>query len=146
MTPECTKPSSLVLYVVDARPHMESTLRTLFGELTLPIRFYLDAEKFLADLTDSPRGCLICQLGLPGRSGLELLQELQLLNHRLPAVVMAEGADLAAAVSSMQAGAVDYIENSVADARLFQRVVEVLRREGYLGDHRRNANSSAERR
>jgi len=59
-------------------------------------------------------------------SGLDLLQELTARGHRIPAILLTEGSDVATAVGAMRAGAVDFIEKPVIDRILLRRVEDAL--------------------
>ncbi len=63
---------------------------------------------------------------LPGMNGIELLRQLTLSGHRLPAIMITGNSDVAIAVQAMKAGAVDFIEKPIGRSELLAGVDRAL--------------------
>ena len=115
-----------VIYIVDNDTAVRDSLRSLLAELADSIKVYERAEDFLSAPLETDRSCLITELYLPGMSGLELLFELRSKNIAIPTIVLARDSDVAIAVRTMRAGAIDFIDKPVVDRLLLNRVRQVL--------------------
>ncbi len=74
--------------------------------------------------SDPPPACVICDIRMPGLSGLELHDELIARGHRLPMVFVTAHGDVPMAVEAMRKGALDFVEKPFSEARL----IDVVRR------------------
>ncbi len=110
----------LMVYVVDDDPSALRSLCALLsahGFKTAPFR---SAEAFLAAFNPARNACLLLDLRMPGMSGIELQRELKAQGHRLPIVMLTGHGDVPAAVESMKAGAIDFIEKPCSEDQLFR--------------------------
>ncbi len=80
------------------------------------------AEQALALLRADYPGVVVTDVRLPGRSGLELLDEAQALDAELPVIVVTGHGDVSMAVAAMRSGAYDFIEKPFAAERLLEAV------------------------
>ena len=67
---------------------------------------------------------------LPGMDGLELLQRLRVVGHKLPTIMITGNSDVPMAIRAMKAGAVDFIEKPIRREELLagvERALEQLR-------------------
>ncbi len=99
-----------VVHVVDD----EKTIQTLFTNMgrILPYEFHTHgtAAEFFADHDDSRPCCLVLDLNLPDRTGIEVLQDLAAKNSRLPVVFMSGMARVSEAVNALKLGSIDFVE------------------------------------
>lgn len=116
-----------IVAIIEADATDRRTLCSLLSSLDVDIRDYDSAESFLAAPDHDP-GCLITEVCLPGMSGLELLRLLRSDGVHQPIILLGEESDVAAAVTAMREGAVDFFEKPHAD-------VFIKRRVAYLLDH-----------
>ncbi len=114
------------LCVVEGDEHERQALMGLFGKLAVQVETFSSGESLLESLDEHAIHALVTELELPGMSGLDLLQELTARGHRIPAILLTEGSDVATAVGAMRAGAVDFIEKPVIDRILLRRVEDAL--------------------
>ena len=70
---------------------------------------------------------VLLDLRLPGRSGLEVLQEIRLVKPRLPVIAVTALDDVGSKVGGLQAGADDYITKPFAIEELIARIEARLR-------------------
>src|SRR5450755_998344 len=87
-------------------------------------RSFDQADKALAALRLETPDVLMTDIRMPGRSGLQLLSEVQALHPALPVIVITAHSDLDAAVAAYQGGAFEYL------AKPFDvdKAVELVRR------------------
>ncbi len=78
---------------------------------------------------------VLVDLGLPGRSGLAIIQTLRASGHPVPIVVFTAEESDERVVSALDSGADDYLVKPVSAAVLVARVRAALRRGGAQGGH-----------
>ena len=81
---------------------------------------YLDREKHIG------AGCIILDVNLSGKSGLELQQELINRNSHLPIIFITGYASIHTSVHALKKGAVNYLEKPFEEEEILQSVSEAL--------------------
>lgn len=74
--------------------------------------------------TDYMAYVIVCDVRLPGRSGLDWLSDLRRFDHELPVILITGHGDISMAVQAMRNGAYDFIEKPCSSEQL----VSVVRR------------------
>ncbi|GAA0541231.1 two-component system CheB/CheR fusion protein [Rhizomicrobium palustre] len=119
-------PEKPVVYVIDDDADIRDGVRTTFEGEGLAVEDYADAEEFLGTYRPAREGCLLIDAYLPGLSGLELLDRLHRVGHRLPAIMITGHSDVPIAVKAMKAGALDFLEKPVSAVDLVVSVRRAL--------------------
>jgi FixJ family two-component response regulator len=84
-------------------------LSNLLQSVDIASKTFASAEDFLdCNRSDAP-ACLLLDVRLPGRSGLEFQQELGKLGFTIPIVFITGHADVPMCVQAMKAGAVEFL-------------------------------------
>jgi two-component system, NarL family, invasion response regulator UvrY len=84
-----------------------------------------DAPETLALLAREPVDVLVLDIGMPGRSGLELLQELRQSYPKLPVLILSQYPEEQIAVRAIRAGAAGYLNKESAPEQLVDAVRRV---------------------
>jgi RNA polymerase sigma factor (sigma-70 family) len=103
-------PENLTVFVVDDDASVRDSLALMLGIAGYRTALFADAEAFLAALSDDWLGCLVADLRLPGKSGVELQAELRARGISLPVIVITAHGDVSTARTAFQAQAVDFLE------------------------------------
>ena len=90
---------------------------------------FASALDFLACFDASRPGCLVCDVNMPGMSGLELQQQLNALGAPLTVIFITGKTDVPTAVSAMHHGAFDYLLKPFSDDVLIDCVRTALLRD-----------------
>lgn len=98
-----------LVHVVDDDEAVRDSLATLLSSVGLPSRGYANAELFLSACPDLKSGCVITDVRLPGKTGLELLADLTKPGKTVSVIVITGHADFPLAVQAMKQGADDFI-------------------------------------
>lgn len=129
--------AALTVYIVEDDAAVRDSLSLMLGLAGYATALYADAEAFLAAYREDWAGCVVADLRLPGRSGLELQAELRKRGSGLPFIVMTAHGDVPSARTAFQAQAVDFLEKPFdhgqlrsAIATAFSRESDRLAREG----------------
>jgi len=100
----------LTVYVVDDDPGVRDSLGLMLGLAGYRTALFADAESFLAAWRPEWSGCLVADLRLPGKTGVELQAALRERGASLPVVIITAHGDVPSARTAFQAEAVDFIE------------------------------------
>jgi two-component system, LuxR family, response regulator FixJ len=117
-----------LVHVVDDEPAIRESLGMLLRSVGLKSRAYAGAHEFLDAWRPDGTECLVCDVRMPGMSGLELQEALNARHVRLPVVLITGHGDVAMAVRAMKAGASDFIEKPFNDQVLLDAVNRALAR------------------
>lgn len=129
------------VFIVDDDPAVLDSLVVLLGLQGFVTRPYASAEAFLEDWSPNCAGCLLLDLRMPRRSGLELQRVMGERGIGLPVVMITAHGDISAARAAFKSGAVDFLEKPLDGQQLLGAVQAALERDR---ENRRSAQQSAE--
>ena len=118
-----------IVYIVDDDASMRDSLAMMLGLLGYHAASFASAEALLAAYQDNWIGCVVADLKLPGKSGLELQAELRARGSRLPFVIITAHGDVSSARAAFQAEAVDFLEKPFDEAELRAAIEKGLEKE-----------------
>lgn len=117
------------VFIVDDDAAMRDSLSLMLGQLGYRTACFDSAESLLAAYQDEWAGCVVADLKLPGRSGLELQAELLARGSRLPFVIITAHGDVSSARAAFQSEAVDFIEKPFDEEELRAAIEKGLLKE-----------------
>ncbi len=117
------------VFVVDDDEGVRNSLRFLLKSVGLATRLLASASEFLETCKPSQPGCLVLDVRMPGMSGLELQQQLNLRGAVIPVIFITGHGDIAMAVEAMQQGAFDFLQKPFRDQDLIDRIQRALERD-----------------
>ena len=106
------------VYVVDDDPSVRSSVAFLLRSPDLDCRSFADGAALLKDLDGLDPGCILLDMRLPGRSGIEVQAELARRGSRMPVIVMTATSNLEEAEQSRAMGAIDILEKPFEEGAL----------------------------
>jgi two-component system nitrogen regulation response regulator GlnG len=115
---------ALDVWIVDDDASIRWVLERALGQAGMTPTAYEDAEAALAALRRGEPDVLVTDVRMPGRSGLELLEEIRTRRPRLPVIVMTAHSDLDSAVAAYKGGAFEYLPKPFD----IDQAVELVRR------------------
>jgi two-component system response regulator FixJ len=117
-----------VVYVVDDDAGIRNLLLALTKSRDVACEVFESGDDFLRYLEgrETPAGCAIVDVKLPGLSGIELLQRLNKRGIQLPVIIITGYADVPLAVEAMRAGAVTFLEKPFEDQDLWTHIQAAL--------------------
>ena len=118
----------VTIFIVDDDPAMRDSLALMLGLLGYATASFESAEAFLAGWRDDWAGCIVADLRLPGKSGLDLQAELRARGRRLPFIVITAHGDVPSARAAFQSDAVDFLEKPFDDSELCAAIERGMRR------------------
>ena len=117
------------VFVVDDDEGVRNSLRFLLKSVGLATRALSSAGEFLDTYKPSQAGCLVLDVRMPGMSGLELQQQLNLRGAVIPVIFITGHGDIPMAVEAMQQGAFDFLQKPFRDQDLIDRIQRALERD-----------------
>jgi FixJ family two-component response regulator len=117
-----------VLLIDDDSDFRDSVAR-LLRTVGLHTREFSSVPDFLK--ADPPEGptCLVLDVRMPGRSGLELQRDLAAANRQVPIVFITAHADVPMSVQAMKGGAIEFLTKPFRDQDLLDAVEAGLARD-----------------
>jgi DNA-binding NtrC family response regulator len=106
------------ILVVDDQKAIRDGLRMVLEGFGYAVSVAPDAETALTMVEEAPQDLVIIDLNLPGKSGLELIDELQERNVESTLVVLTGNATIDSAIKATRRGVFDYLEKPVDGERL----------------------------
>ena len=123
-------PQDCVVFVVDDDPLVRDSLADLLSSAGFTVRTFGSATEFIRSERPDVAGCLILDIELPDRSGLDLQAELVKSGVAMPVVFLTGHGDVPRSVRAMKAGAVEFLTKPFRKEPLFNAVTEALARDG----------------
>ncbi|MFL5265661.1 MAG: response regulator transcription factor [Stellaceae bacterium] len=120
------KEAEAAVAVIDDDPDIRDALRGLLRSVGLHVELFASVQEFLGTTRPDRPGCLILDVRLPGRSGLDLQDELGKANMHLPVIFISGHADVPMSVRAMKAGAVEFLTKPVRDQDLLDAVQRAI--------------------
>ena len=117
------------VFVVDDDDAVRDSLRLLLKSAGITCDAYGSAQEFLSHYDAAQPGCLVLDVRMPGMSGLEMQQQLNLSGAMLPVIFITGHGDIPMAVEAMQHGAFDFLQKPFRDQELLDRVQRALTRD-----------------
>jgi two-component system response regulator FixJ len=111
------------IYIVDDDEGMRRALSLLLRSAGFTPFAYGSAQQFLDECERLPPACVITDMRLPGMTGVELTRRLKEMGLPHPVIVITGHADVGLAVEAMKAGAADFMEKPLDDARLLKALL-----------------------
>src|SRR5437660_7098502 len=115
--------------VIDDDPEFRDSVARLLRTVRLETRQFSSVSDFLK--VDPPEGptCLVLDVRMPGRSGLELQRDLAAANRQVPIIFITAHADVPMTVQAMKGGAMEFLTKPFRDQDLLDAVEAGLARD-----------------
>ena len=133
-------PSRGEIFVVDDDPAVRDTLSMVLTAGGYQVICFADGAALLAIARTRAPACILLDVHIPGKSGLDILKELHGEDYPAPIFMISGQGDIAMAVSAIKNGALDFIEKPFRGSEIVARLDEAIG--AYV---RRQADSSASR-
>ncbi|HWB10373.1 MAG TPA: response regulator [Pirellulales bacterium] len=114
------------VFVVDDDEPMRESLVMLVETMGFAARGFATAGAFHRFYKPGLPGCLVLDVRLPGKSGVELYEQLIREEKRLPVIFITAHADVTTAVAAMKTGAVEFLEKPFDRQTLLDRIERAL--------------------
>jgi FixJ family two-component response regulator len=115
-----------VVFVVDDDPSLREALSSLLRSVGLRVELFGSAPELLQTKLPNVVSCLVLDIRLPKRSGLDFQAELAKANIEIPIIFITAHGDVPMSVRAMKAGAIDFLIKPFRDQDLLDAVTIAL--------------------
>ncbi|POF32091.1 response regulator transcription factor [Roseibium marinum] len=114
------------IYIVDDDPAVRDALSVLFNMEGYVVETFSDGDTFIKSASKAVPACVMLDVHMPGRSGIEILKALNAENYPAPIFIISGQGDIPMAVEAIRNGAFDFIEKPFSAETVLERVKESI--------------------
>src|SRR5712672_1374204 len=118
--------SEPTVVVIDDDEEIREGLQGLLGSVGLRVELFASVQEFLESARPDRPGCLVLDVRLPGRGGLDFNDDLASANVQMPVIFISGHADIPMSVRAMKAGAVEFLTKPVRHQDLLDAIQRAL--------------------
>jgi FixJ family two-component response regulator len=123
------------VFVVDDDPAVRSTLSAVFSRAGYAVACFADGAALVTAARTGTPICIILDVHIPGKSGLDILKQLNARDYPVPIFMMSGQGDIAMAVDAIKNGALDFIEKPFRGSDVVARIEAALAARRTTADH-----------
>jgi FixJ family two-component response regulator len=117
---------TVTVFIVDDDPSVLKAMGRLIGSAGYAVETFTSADVFLQrGHLDGP-GCLVADLHMPEKTGLDLQTTLNARNYTLPIIFITGAGNTSTGVLAMKQGAVDFLSKPVDDEELLRVIARAV--------------------
>jgi DNA-binding NtrC family response regulator len=128
--------TSLQLLVVDDEPAIRQVVTSLLRKAGYTVDQASDGETAMERLSCGDVDIALCDIKLPGLSGIELLRQARTVNVDTAFIMMTAFASVDTAIEAIKAGAADYMIKPLNNDELLHRLTKVADLRGLRAENR----------
>jgi FixJ family two-component response regulator len=132
--------SEPTVFIVDDDTAVLDSVAELVTSVGLRAATFRSAREFRDSFDPERPGCLVLDVRMAHISGPALQDELNAIGARIPIVFISGHGDIAVAIKTIKAGAVDFVQKPYREQQLLDSINEALRRDAEA----RQVNGSGE--
>ena len=121
-----TNDRDIVIFIVDDDEAVQRALSLLLKSAGHHAITFRSAEEFLENTHHHGIGCILLDVFLDGRTGLELHDEIKARFPNLPVIYISGLGDIPMSVQALRKGSLDFIQKPIDQDQLFRAVDEAL--------------------
>src|ERR1700757_2876176 len=114
------------IYIVDDDAAVREALSGVFLRAGYGVACFADGAALVAATRAATPLCIILDVYIPGRSGLDILKELNADDYPAPIFIISGQGDIPMAVEAIKNGAFDFIEKPFRAHEIVARVREAI--------------------
>lgn len=114
------------IFIVDDDRAVRDTLSLVFSSAGYEVVCFSEGAALLAAAKARSPTCIILDVHIPGKSGLDILKDLNAQDYPAPIFIMSGQGDIAMAVEAIKNGALDFIEKPFRGSAVIARVREAM--------------------
>nr|WP_040439700.1 response regulator [Roseibium aggregatum] len=120
------KADAEAIYIVDDDPAVRDALSVLFNMEGYVVETFSDGDTFIQSASKAVPACVMLDVHMPGRSGIEILKALNAENYPAPIFIISGQGDIPMAVEAIRNGAFDFVEKPFSAETVLERVKESI--------------------
>jgi len=120
---------SPIVFVVDDDAAVRRSLDSLIRSVALRVQTFASAQEFLRHPLPETPACLVLDIRMPGRSGLDLQADMAGMPRALPIIFITGHGDIPMSVRAMKAGAVEFLTKPFRHQELLDAIHQAIERD-----------------
>jgi FixJ family two-component response regulator len=120
------KGADAIVFVVDDDSSIREALIDLITSIGLSVKAFKSAQEFLEHQRPDAPACLVLDVRLPDRSGLDLQRELVRSQAPIPIIFISGHGDIPMSVRAIKEGAVEFLTKPFRDQELLDAIQQAL--------------------
>ena len=121
--------SEPTVFIVDDDDAVLDSIAELVTSVGLRAITFRSAREFRQNFNPEQPGCLVLDVRMAHTSGPTLQDELNAMGARIPIVFISGHGDIAVAIKTIKAGAVDFVQKPYREQQLLDSINDALRRD-----------------
>lgn len=134
-----------IIFVIDDQPSVRDAIGEMLTVFGFSVETFDSALSFLDKVPATRPGCVVADVRMPGLDGIALVGEMARRGIGIPIILISGHADVPMAVAGIKAGADDFIEKPIDDAKLVAAINRALNRVFAAQDSSKQNDDIAER-
>ncbi|MBB4305297.1 FixJ family two-component response regulator [Rhodobium orientis] len=119
-------PADATIFIVDDDPAVRDALGVVFEMEGFRVLTFATGDAFIDVVHREDPGCVLLDVHMPGRSGIDILSELNAEHYPAPIFIISGQGDIPMAVNAVKQGAFDFIEKPFDADTVVGRVRDAL--------------------
>ncbi|TWA79620.1 LuxR family two component transcriptional regulator [Azospirillum brasilense] len=129
---------TVTVVVIDDDEAVREALEGLLDSVGLPVRSFGSVQQYVDRQPAIDVGCMVLDVRLPGRSGLDFQAELARCGNSLPVIFITGHGDVPMSVRAMKAGAFEFLTKPVHHQNLLDAIHAAIARHGEQREQERS--------
>jgi two-component system response regulator FixJ len=129
------------IFIVDDDADIRDSLSIMFTRDGFRVSTFRDATSFIAAARIRSPACVLLDVHMPGKSGLDILKEIDASNYIAPILMISGRGDIPTAVVAIKDGACGFVEKGMNADAIIARVRESIS-DFHTDKNRNNGNGS----
>jgi FixJ family two-component response regulator len=118
-----------IVFVIDDDAAMRNALNSLIRSVGIEVELFGSTQEFRNRPSAEGPACLVLDIRLPGKSGLDFQQDLAATGSHPPVIFITGHGDIPMSVRAMKAGAVEFLTKPFRDQDLLDAIQHALERD-----------------
>ena len=118
--------TTYTVFLVDDDPGIRDAVTTFLAQANFQVVSFADGNSFLGMANSVKPDCVLLDVHMPGRSGIEILKELNNQRFDAPVLIFSGQGDIPIAVEAIKNGALDFIEKPFNPDLLVDRILAAI--------------------
>lgn len=115
-----------IIFIIDDDKSVRRSLSLFLKSAEFNVETFSSSEEYLERYPYVGTGCIVLDVNLGGKTGLELQEELLQLDSHLPIIFITGQGSIQMSVDAVKKGAVNFLEKPFEEEALLQSVSEAL--------------------
>jgi two-component system, LuxR family, response regulator FixJ len=120
------------IFLIDDEEEVRQSISLLLKSAGYKIETFHSIEKFLATENYNGAGCILLDVFLGGKTGIELQEEIETKFECLPIIFITGQGTIPLSVEAMKKGALNFLQKPIDDKELFSVIEDALKRSNAL--------------